>query len=128
MLDTYNTILYGSGEDVMLQPSPEIAEQSASELELLDRDQKKYERALERIEQLYLYSEESMPEKDYVLKRNELKAMLDNIAERRAEVNSRLGLVNDIGRNIYPTFASHAYSSPAFSLESCSSILSTVSV
>ena len=59
---------------------------------MLDRDQKKYERALERIEQLYLYSEESMPEKDYVLKRNELKAMLDNIAERRAEVNSRLGL------------------------------------
>lgn len=92
LLDTYNTILYGSGEDVMLQPSPEIAAQSASELELLDRDQKKYERALERIEQLYLYSEESMPEKDYVLKRNELKAMLDNIAERRAEVNSRLGL------------------------------------
>lgn len=44
------------------------------------------------IEQLYLYSEESMPEKDYVLKRNELKTMLDNIAERRAEVNSRLGL------------------------------------
>ena len=92
LLDTYNTILYGSGEDVMLQPSPEIAAQSASELELLDRDQKKYERALERIEQLYLYSEESMPEKDYVLKRNELKTMLDNIAERRAEVNSRLGL------------------------------------
>lgn len=82
LLDTYNTILYGSGEDVMLQPSPEIAAQSASELELLDRDQKKYERALERIEQLYLYSEESMPEKDYVLKRNELKAMLDNITFR----------------------------------------------
>lgn len=39
----------------------------------------KYKRALERLEDLYLFSDDSMPEKDYLIKRNKLEDKLSNL-------------------------------------------------
>ena len=39
----------------------------------------KYKRALERLEDLYLFSEDSMSEKDYLIKRNKLEDKLSNL-------------------------------------------------
>ena len=46
---------------------------------MLRIDKKKLERALERLENLYLFSEESMSEKNYLLKRQELQKKIDSI-------------------------------------------------
>ena len=48
-------------------------------LTMLRIDKKKLERALERLENLYLFSEESMSEKNYLLKRQELQKKIDSI-------------------------------------------------
>lgn len=56
------------------------------EVEVLRKDKDKYERALKRLQQLYLYSEEAMSEKDFIIQKAE-------IAEKLSGINSMLGMM-----------------------------------
>lgn len=56
------------------------------EVEALRKDKEKQERALKRLQDLYLYSERAMTEKDFIIQKNE-------ISSRIQEINTRLGMV-----------------------------------
>lgn len=57
------------------------------EIEKLRREKEKHERALKRLQNLFLYSDSSMSEKDFIIKKNEISKNLE-------EVNSMLGMVS----------------------------------
>lgn len=57
------------------------------EVEKLRREKEKHERALKRLQNLFLYSDSPMSEKDFIIKKNEISKNLE-------EVNSMLGMVS----------------------------------
>lgn len=57
------------------------------EVEKLRREKEKHERALKRLQNLFLYSDSPMSEKDFIIKKNEITKNLE-------EVNSMLGMVS----------------------------------
>ena len=57
------------------------------ETESLRKEKDKQERALSRLQQAYLYSDNAMPEKDYIIARQE-------ITEKISEINKKLGMVS----------------------------------
>lgn len=67
-----------------------IAEATASvsdesiEIERLNKEKEKFEKALMRLESLYLYSDESMSEKDFIFKKRDIKKNLDGVIEKLA--------------------------------------------
>ena len=67
--------VFGKGVDIR----PKQGEDS--EIASLRVEKQKVERALDRLRNLYLYSEETMPEKEYFIERNKLTAKLDDINE-----------------------------------------------
>lgn len=59
-------------------------------IQSLHKEKEKQERALKRLQDLYLYSDTSMSEKDFIIRKNE-------ITDKMNEINSQLGIkVNDI--------------------------------
>lgn len=56
------------------------------ELAALRKEKEKQERALQRLQDLYLYSDKSMSEKDFILRKSEISDRLKNI-------NAQLGLI-----------------------------------
>lgn len=65
-------------------PTTKIKKEINSDLE---KEKIKYERALERLEDLYLFDDEGMSEKDYILKKNKIKKKLDDIKHKISESN-----------------------------------------
>lgn len=63
----YNPNIYSSDKD------------NSYELDLLYKEKNKYIRALERLEDLYLFDDEGMSEKDYILKKNKIKSKIDDV-------------------------------------------------
>lgn len=61
---------------------------AASERDVLLTERRRLERALSRLKSLYLYSEEDMSERDYVIEKNRL-------SESLGKVNDRLDKLND---------------------------------
>lgn len=61
----------------------EDGENPASERDILLTERRKLERALSRLKSLYLYSEEDMSEREYVIEKN-------NLSESLSKVNARL--------------------------------------
>lgn len=57
------------------------------EIESLHKEKDKYERALTRLQNAYLYSEDAMPEKDYIIQRQEITSHIE-------EINKHLGMVS----------------------------------
>ena len=57
-----------------------------AELELLDSERDKYTRALDRLQSLYLFSDEGISEKDYILRQGELEDKLEAVNRRIAEI------------------------------------------
>ncbi len=56
------------------------------EVEALRKDKDKFERALKRLQSLYLYSEDAMSEKDFIIQKAE-------ITENLSVINSKLGMM-----------------------------------
>lgn len=56
------------------------------ELTVLRREKEKQERALQRLQDLYLYSDNAMSEKDFILKKT-------NITKRLDDINAQLGMI-----------------------------------
>ena len=78
--------------------------------ERLDREQLKYKRALERLDDLYLFDDAAMSEKDYLIKKNKLQSSL-------TEVSSKLKLIT-------PSTGNHE-DDTAFLVKSANFLLST---
>ena len=57
------------------------------EIEQYEKQKDKYKRALERLNNLYLYDDEAMSEKDYILKKNEIKSKIDDINIKLKKLN-----------------------------------------
>lgn len=60
---------------------------SDPEISKLRAEKEKQERAMRRLQDLYLYSSDSMPEKDFILRRTEITARIEDI-------NTKLGMLN----------------------------------
>lgn len=58
------------------------------ELQSLRKEKEKQERALQRLQDLFLYSDNSMSEKDFIIRKQ-------SIISRIEEINSKLGMVSD---------------------------------
>lgn len=63
---------------------------TASEKDILLSERRRLERALSRLKSLYLYSEEDMSERDYVIEKNRLTESLDKVNERLDKLNDGL--------------------------------------
>lgn len=68
-----------------------------NEREILDREQRRLSRALERLKALYLYNDEEMSEKDYILESRELNAQLTKVNERlqAIEESQAVSMIDD---------------------------------
>lgn len=62
------------------------------EIEMLRKDKAKQERALKRLQELYLYSDDAITEKDFIIKKSEITDKLHNI-------NSMLGMMQNDSDN-----------------------------
>ncbi len=80
---------YGSdGSYVFATKRPRRKKAAADpELDALRREKEKQERAMQRLQNLYLYSENAIPEKDFNLRKSEISARL-------AEIQQKLGMLN----------------------------------
>ncbi|WP_408626376.1 recombinase family protein [Alkaliphilus metalliredigens] len=79
---TYEVLLKNTG-DILFDSieEPKDIEQDM-ELESLKSEKKKIERALQRLEDLYLFSEDSMSEKNYLVKKQELEKRINSINDK----------------------------------------------
>ena len=90
--DLYNVLLSGNvtgeiyGKDVKIkEPAP-----AESELSRLRNEKQRIERALDRLTNLYLYSEDAMSEKEYIVQKTKLTDSLD-------EINDQIGFASSDG-------------------------------
>lgn len=70
--------------------APNLAPVSADapdEREILDRERMRLERAIQRLKTLYLYSDDSMPEKDFIRENTSLTESLAKVNQRIAELD-----------------------------------------
>ncbi|SUY47061.1 putative resolvase [Clostridium putrefaciens] len=58
------------------------------EIEIIKKEKAKYERALERLESLYLFDDEAISEKDYIVKKNKIYDQLNEINGKFEELSS----------------------------------------
>lgn len=57
------------------------------EADQLRKDKEKQERAMKRLQELYLYSDSAMPEKDFIIRKAEISKKLE-------EINAKMGMVS----------------------------------
>ncbi|MGL5675961.1 MAG: recombinase zinc beta ribbon domain-containing protein, partial [Cellulosilyticaceae bacterium] len=90
---------------------PEVKEHLPSavdmELEDLKANKKKYDTALQRLQDLYLFSSESMAEKDFIFKKRDITAQLTQIDERIHELQKKQVSVEPVADLSWTTQASY---------------------
>lgn len=89
LIEFYNFLKRGHSEDPFTQRteiSPQIRD-GLSERDMLVSEVRKHERALNRLQSVYLYDEDSMSEKDYVLSRTEITEKIDSAKKRISELD-----------------------------------------
>jgi len=76
---TYSIFVYGF--ENQKYDKPEVVSESTTNLELenLKKEKQKYEKAMERLESLYLFSDEAMSEKDFLFKKRDIVQNIDII-------------------------------------------------
>ena len=90
--DLFNVLIYGNitgevyGKGIKIEPS----KQAASELSQLRNRKQKLERAIDRLTNLYLYSEDAMSESEYIIQKVKLTDAID-------EINEQIGFANSDG-------------------------------
>lgn len=82
--DLYNILASGAvkGEVFGKGGCVKQADKAASQLGNLRSEKQRLERALDRLTNLYLYSEEAISEREYVIQRAKLTEQLDNVTEQ----------------------------------------------
>lgn len=88
--ELYNHLRSGYDGLSFESPGVKAAESGASiqERELLLSERRRLERAINRLKSLYLYSEDSMAEKDYIVERKSLTDQLDEVNARLDEIEA----------------------------------------
>lgn len=88
MIELYNMIRYGGKSADLFSSSKTEAEtiQLSDEYNLLMTEKRKKERALSRLKSLFLYSEDAMSEKDFILQSEEIASDLSKIDKRISEI------------------------------------------
>jgi len=76
----FNTYTYNKLNDISTSSIP-------SEFEKLQKEKSKFEIALSRLDDLYLYSEEPMSKKDYLFKKRDINKNLEEITSKILESN-----------------------------------------
>ena len=100
LMELYNHMRSGyEGSPFDAPKTQAIVASDISERDVLLAEKRRLERALNRLKTLYLYSEDSMPEKDYVLERkaliDKLEATDDRISEIDAEAAQHTSMSDD---------------------------------
>ena len=82
--DLYNVLLSGNISKEIYGKDIQIKEKQTAESELsrLRNEQQRMERALDRLNDIYLYSENSMSEAEYISHKNKITNTLDEISEQ----------------------------------------------
>ena len=88
-LEELYTVLYESDKsmDAFGKPPKIVKKKTVSELSKLRSEKKKLEIALDRLTNLYLFSEIAIPEKEYLIQKTKLTSSLD-------EINESIGIIN----------------------------------
>lgn len=86
--DTYDGILDAAEFLLWRDETKKKANTIDMELERLKQSKQKHERALDRLERAYLFDDGGMSEKDYLVKRAELKKSLEDINQQFRKKNS----------------------------------------
>lgn len=84
-------ILYTSTDNIFLKSKNSTKKILPFEVNNLKKEKEKNKRALERLEDLYLFSDESMSKKDYLLKKQKLDSTLKEIDIKLKELNKDNG-------------------------------------
>ncbi|MHC1723024.1 MAG: recombinase family protein [Aminipila sp.] len=90
LIQTYDTIINSpkpSHLSIVKPNSPKMV--IKSELELMQTEKKKQERALERLNNLYLYSDSALPEKDFIMNRKKITDEIDKINNQIRDMNKK---------------------------------------
>ncbi len=90
LMQTYDTIINSpkpSHLSIVKPNSPKMV--IKSELELMQAEKKKQERALERLNNLYLYSDSALPEKDFIMNRKKITDEIDKINNQIRDMNKK---------------------------------------
>ncbi|WP_185807620.1 recombinase family protein [Lysinibacillus telephonicus] len=82
--ETLTILINGSSKQVYSQNSTSESININFELEELKKEKTKFEKALSRLEDLYLFSDEGISQKDYIFKKREL---IDRVEKLDAEIN-----------------------------------------
>lgn len=96
--NTYTAFVLGFRDEEYAKPENEEAT-TDYELESLKKEKQKFEKALTRLEDLYLFSEESMSQKDFLFKKRDIVQNIERINNKIAslhEANSNIKLATDV--------------------------------
>lgn len=77
----FNMLTKYSSADSVLMKKPKLKAKVDPELRRLQNEQRKQERALERLDHIYLYSEGQMSDREYVIRKQEITDALQEIRE-----------------------------------------------
>lgn len=77
------------------------AKYDSVELEIIKKEKVKFERAMQRLEDLYLFDDETMSEKDYIIKKKKLNEKLQELNNKLSELGttvdvSELNLIKEV--------------------------------
>ena len=89
--DMYEMLRSGKYENVLFSSYKEVsasADIQSNERDILAAEKRKKERALARLESLYLYDEDAISEREYILKKKELTDAVDRIDSRLNEIDA----------------------------------------
>lgn len=87
----FRTTKFGTSDFMTLileNSSADTTEDLSKERTLLEQEQKRIERALQRLKAIYLYSDDSMSEKDYITEKAQLQADLEKATKRIEELKA----------------------------------------
>lgn len=82
LTQTYNILLRNTGDILFDKVEANEDIEKDAEIEALRNEKKKLERAINRLEDLYLFSEESMSEKNYLIKKQEISKKIEAVNEK----------------------------------------------
>ncbi|NFO10962.1 recombinase family protein [Clostridium botulinum] len=89
----YLSLLYSKTDNVLLKTKDKSKViDLKSNLSVLTKEKEKYNRAFERLQNLYLFSDDAMSEKDFLVQKLKLTEKLD-------EVNKKIDLINEENSN-----------------------------
>lgn len=93
--DTYKSFIIGFEDNTEYEGNVEESDIKTHKIDILKREKLKYENALKRLEDLFLFSDEAMSEKDFLFKKRDLIRHLEKINNDIDEINK-----NNSNKNI----------------------------